>query len=110
MSSPSLVSPSDGRGVATPRVRTFTSGAVESVALGSFELGSGALLPDLTVAFRHDGLLPVDGPQVIVVHALTGSADAAGDWWAPLIGPGRALDTDRYGVLCANLLGGRDST
>ncbi len=43
----------------------------------------------------------------MVVHALTGSADAAGDWWEPLIGPGRALDTDRYGVLCANLLGGR---
>ena len=46
----------------------------------------------------------------MVVHALTGSADAAGDWWEPLIGPGRALDTDRYGVLCANLLGGRYGT
>ncbi len=44
---------------------------------------------------------------MLVVHALTGSADAAGDWWAPLIGPGRALDTNRVGVLCANLLGGR---
>ena len=43
---------------------------------------------------------------MLVVHALTGSADAAGDWWAPLIGPGRALDTARVGVLCANLLGG----
>ena len=46
-------------------------------------------------------------PQVVVIHALTGSADAAGDWWEPLIGPGRALDTDRVGVLAANLLGGR---
>jgi homoserine O-acetyltransferase len=45
-----------------------------------------------------------------VVHALTGSADAAGDWWEPLIGPGRALDTDRVGVLSANLLGGRYGT
>jgi homoserine O-acetyltransferase len=45
-----------------------------------------------------------------VVHALTGSADAAGDWWTPLIGPGRALDTDRFGVVCANLLGGRYGT
>ena len=43
----------------------------------------------------------------MVIHALTGSADAAGDWWEPIIGPGRALDTDRHGVLCANLLGGR---
>jgi homoserine O-acetyltransferase len=47
---------------------------------------------------------------VVVVHALTGSADAAGDWWAPLIGPGRALDTDRLGVVGANLLGGRYGT
>ena len=47
---------------------------------------------------------------MLVVHALTGSADAAGDWWAPLIGPGRALDTERVGVLCANLLGGRYGT
>jgi len=42
---------------------------------------------------------------VLVVHALTGSADAAGDWWEPLIGPGRALDTDIRGVVCFNLLG-----
>ena len=47
-----------------------------------------------------------DAPQVLVIHALTGSADAAGDWWAPLIGPGLAFDTDAVGVLCANLLGG----
>ena len=46
----------------------------------------------------------------MVVHALTGSADAAGDWWEPLIGPGRALDTRAVGVLCANLLGGRYGT
>jgi len=45
--------------------------------------------------------------QGVVVHALTGSADAAGDWWEPLIGPGRAIDTRRFGVLGANLLGGR---
>ena len=44
---------------------------------------------------------------MLVIHALTGSADAAGDWWAPLIGPGLALDTDARRVMCANLLGGR---
>jgi len=47
---------------------------------------------------------------VLVIHALTGSADAAGDWWEPLIGPGRALDTERVGVVAANLLGGRYGT
>jgi homoserine O-acetyltransferase len=62
------------------------------------------------VGYRHDGVGPETGPQVVVVHALTGSADAAGDWWEPLIGAGRALDTDRVGVVCANLLGGRYGT
>ena len=83
---------------------------LESADLGPLVLESGAVLPSLTVAYRHDGPGPADAPQVLVVHALTGSADAAGDWWAPLIGPGLALDTTRYGVLCANLLGGRYGT
>ncbi len=96
------------RGEAGPASRPpFGSGRVEQIRLGPFDLESGDRLPELVVAFRHDGPGPEAAPQVVVVHALTGSADAAGDWWAPLIGPGRALDTDRYGVLCANLLGGR---
>ena len=86
------------------------TGRLESVALGPFELIDGTTLPGLTVAYRHDGPGPGVAPQVLVVHALTGSADAAGDWWEPLIGPGRALDTDRIGVLAANLLGGRYGT
>ena len=60
---------------------------------------TASTLPELIVAYRHDGPPPGRAPQVLVVHALTGSADAAGDWWEPLIGPGRALDTDRVGVL-----------
>src|SRR5260221_11477948 len=88
----------------------FSTGRVEFATLGSFELEDGDSLPELTIAYRHDGPPPSDAPQLLVVHALTGSADAAGDWWAPLIGPGRALDTDRVGVLCANLLGGRYGT
>lgn len=83
------------------------TGRLESVELGSFDLDDGTTLPELTVAYRHDGLSPAEAPQILVVHALTGSADAAGDWWEPLIGEGRALDTTRYGVLCVNLLGGR---
>jgi homoserine O-acetyltransferase len=86
------------------------SGRVESIGLGSFRLDDGSILPELTVAYRHDGRAPSEAPQILVVHALTGSADAAGDWWQPVIGPGRALDTDRFGVICANLLGGRYGT
>jgi homoserine O-acetyltransferase/O-succinyltransferase len=92
-----------------PRLPTGT-GRLETASLGPFALTDGTALPELTVAYRHDGPPPGEAPQVVVVHALTGSADAAGDWWEPLIGPGRALDTDRFGVLCANLLGGRYGT
>jgi homoserine O-acetyltransferase len=86
------------------------TGRLESASLGSFELLDRTTLPELVVSYRHDGPAPGEAPQVVVVHALTGSADAAGDWWEPLIGPGRALDTERVGVLCANLLGGRYGT
>jgi homoserine O-acetyltransferase len=86
---------------------SFGTGRLEITELGPFVLGDGTRLPELGVAWRHDGPGPDDAPQVVVVHALTGSADAAGDWWEPLIGPGRALDTRRIGVLGANLLGGR---
>ena len=86
------------------------TGRVESVGLGPFELDDGTTIPGLTVSYRHDGASPRSAPQVLVIHALTGSADAAGDWWEPLIGPGRALDTDRIGVVSANLLGSRYGT
>lgn len=109
MSGTTLVS-ADERGVTSPRAPLLSTGTIVSVGLGPFELVSGERIEELDVAYRHDGLVPGTGPQVIVVHALTGSADAAGDWWEPLIGPGRAIDTDRYGVLCANLLGGRYGT
>jgi homoserine O-acetyltransferase len=92
-----------------PDLATGT-GRLETASLGPFTLQSGATLPELTVAYRHDGPPPEEAPQVLVIHALTGSADAAGDWWEPLIGEGRALDTGRIGVLCANLLGGRYGT
>ena len=86
------------------------TGRVETVSLGPFTLENGTTLPDLVVAYRHDGPPPAVAPQVLVVHALTGSADAAGDWWGPLIGEDKAFDTGKVGVLCANLLGGRYGT
>lgn len=101
------ISATEASGQVTVRSRLPASGTVVSTSLGRFRLGDGTVIPDLVMAWRHDGPAPPDAPQVLVVHALTGSADAAGDWWEPLIGPGRAFDTDRVGVLCANLLGGR---
>lgn len=71
--------------------------------LGPFRTEAGGTLPDVRVAYRRDG--PPSVSAVLVVHALTGSADAAGDWWKPLIGSGRALDTTTRQVVCLNLLG-----
>jgi homoserine O-acetyltransferase/O-succinyltransferase len=71
--------------------------------LGPFRTEAGVTLPDLRVAYRRDG--PRSSSAVLVVHALTGSADAIDDWWEPLIGPGKALDTDARQVVCFNLLG-----
>lgn len=71
-------------------------------------LESGATLPSVEVAYETYGALNAAGDNAIVVcHALTANAHAggAGGWWEPLIGPGRALDTRRYFVVCSNLLG-----
>jgi homoserine O-acetyltransferase len=71
--------------------------------LGPFRTEAGEVIGDLRVAYRRDG--PASDSATLAVHALTGSADAAGDWWEPLIGSGRALDTDQRQVICFNLLG-----
>jgi homoserine O-acetyltransferase len=74
--------------------------------LDSFELESGEVLRDVRQAYFLDGTLNEARDNLVVVfHALTGSADAVGDWWPDVVGPGRAIDTNRYAVLCTNLLG-----
>ena len=71
-----------------------------------FELESGVVLRDVRQAYYLDGELNARRDNLVLVfHALTGSADAAGDWWREVVGPGRAVDTRRHAVLCANLLG-----
>lgn len=78
------------------------------VRLGATTLSHGGQLPNVDVAYEQYGTLSESGDNAILVcHALTGSARAAGPdgWWDPLIGPGRAFDTNRYAVICANILG-----
>lgn len=82
---------------------------------GEFALESGVSLSDVDVAYETYGRLNIARDNaVLLCHALTGSARAgSGDeewsfdrgWWSPLIGPGRALDTNRNFVVCSNILG-----
>jgi homoserine O-acetyltransferase len=78
-------------------------------------LTSGRRLGPIQVAYETYGELDELGSNAVMVcHALTGDAHAAGHhgdpnrrgWWDSIIGPGRPLDTDRFFVVCANLLGG----
>jgi homoserine O-acetyltransferase len=77
------------------------------------------VLAPVEVAYETYGeLAPDRGNAVYVLHALTGDAHAAGHhgdparrgWWDTLIGPGKPVDTDRFHVVCANLLGGCQGT
>lgn len=78
--------------------RLFTAGK-------PLALESGGSLPGLQLAFRTWGRLNTRGDNaVIVCHALTGTADADA-WWAPLFGPGRALDPAQHFIVCSNALG-----
>jgi homoserine acetyltransferase len=71
----------------------------------SFTLESGATLQYVPVAYSTWGTLNENGDNALVLcHALTGSSDAL-DWWRPLMGPGKALDSSRYFIFCANVLG-----
>lgn len=79
---------------------------LRSVQLPPLPLDCGEVLPHATMAYHLDGALsPRRDNLVLVLHALTGSADALGDWWKGLIGPGCAIDTEHYAVLAPNLLG-----
>jgi homoserine O-acetyltransferase/O-succinyltransferase len=85
-----------------------------------FLLEGGGHLEEVTVAYETWGDLNESHTNaVLVLHALTGDAHAAGPpgvghaargWWDGLIGPGAAIDTDRYHVVCPNVLGGCQGT
>jgi homoserine O-acetyltransferase/O-succinyltransferase len=81
----------------------------ETVSLGAFELENGSRLEELSLAYETWGQRAADDGNVILLcHGYTNHPHAAGDaagWWDGLIGSGRAIDTDRYHVICANMLG-----
>jgi homoserine O-acetyltransferase len=79
-----------------------------------FTLAHGGTLPALSVCYETWGTLNAEGSNAVLIgHAISGDSHAAqhhkGDdpgWWDELIGPSKPIDTDRYFVLCSNVLGG----
>lgn len=84
--------------------------------LPGIDLELGGALPSLRFAYETWGeLSPARDNAVLVLHALTGDSHATGEpgpghptvgWWQGVIGPGLGLDTDRWFVVCPNVLGG----
>lgn len=70
-----------------------------------FHFEDGVLLRDVPVAYRTWGHLNDRADNAVVVcHALTGDPHLD-EWWAAMLGPGKALDTDRYFIVAANVIG-----
>ena len=84
----------------------------------SIPLDCGVTLAPVEIAYETYGKLNADRSNAILItHAFTGDAHAAGigqegkpGWWDNMIGPGKAFDTDRYFMLCSNVLGGCQGT
>ena len=83
------------------------------------KLDSGEVLENVTVAYETYGELNKEKSNAILIcHALTGDAHAAGwhkgdkkaGWWEIVIGPGKALDSEKYFIICSNVLGGCKGT
>ncbi|MEY3394024.1 MAG: hypothetical protein RL346_260 [Verrucomicrobiota bacterium] len=91
----------------------------------AFDLREGTSLPAIRIAYETWGTLNADRSNAILLfHALSGSHHAAGfnpsipdvgdlwqpelhqGWWEDMIGPGKAIDTNHYFVICPNYLGG----
>ncbi len=78
-------------------------------------LDNGEVLDDVTLSYRTFGQLNKDKSNVVLIcHALTLDQHAAGDnpltgkpgWWSSLVGPGLPIDTDKFFVICQNVIGG----
>src|SRR5262252_750960 len=89
--------------------------ASSTVRFASLSLDNGAVLSPVEVAYQTYGALnSAKSNAILVLHAFSGDAHAAGispesgkpGWWDNMIGPGKAFDTEKYFVICTNVLGG----
>ena len=109
-----------------PVSETRSAGIVETQFVDLFQspnvlkFANGQTLSPVRVAYETYGQLNSDASNAIFIcHALTGDAHAAGvhaetdrkpGWWDAFIGPGKGIDTSKYFVICANVLGGCQGT
>ena len=86
---------------------------------GGVKLAYGGVLKEIEVAYEECGATNDGFNTVYICHALTGDSHVAGirpgeekpsGWWEGMVGPGRAIDTNRFHVVCANVLGGCSGT
>lgn len=78
--------------------------------VGPLDCEAGGHLPQVTIAYETWGTLSAEKDNAILIcHALSGDSHAIG-WWSRLIGPGLAIDTDKYFVIGTNALGGCQGT
>ncbi len=90
----------------------------QTARFDSIPLDCGATLSPVEIAYETYGKLNAAGSNAILIgHAFTGDAHAAGishegkpGWWDSMIGPGKGFDTDRYFIICSNVLGGCQGT
>ncbi len=87
----------------------------QSVQFDSIALDCGVTLAPVDVAYETYGELnAARSNAILILHAFTGDAHAAGTdkitgavgWWDNMIGPGKGFDTDKYFVICSNVLSG----
>lgn len=88
----------------------------KTAVLGDLRLDNGSVLSPTVVAYETYGTLsPNKDNAILICHALSGDAHAAGfhsdgekrpGWWDEYIGPGKAFDTDHYFVISSNVIGG----
>ena len=81
-------------------------GERQFLSIGDLVLESGEVLPNVTIAYQTWGKLNSAADNAILVnHAMTGWSDVPA-WWPQMVGPGLPLDTDKYFVVCPNVIGG----
>ena len=109
--------PAKPRGAGLPRHASSEADNPSSpvARFPSLKLDSGRELLDLQIAYQTYGTLNRDRTNAILVcHALTGDQHVASTnpvtgkpgWWSDMIGSGKPIDTDRYFVICSNVIGG----